>query len=58
MAQQATTPDFLSFQVRDVSRSAEFYERHLGLRRLPTPNPDAAVFAGDGVTFAVRTTVR
>ena len=28
-----TGPDFISLQVRDLERSAAFYERHLGLKR-------------------------
>ena len=29
----ATGPDFISLQVRDLQRSAAFYERYLGLKR-------------------------
>ena len=50
-----TGPDFVSFQVRDVSASAAFYENVVGLIRQPTPNPDAAVFTSGEVAFAVRT---
>ena len=50
-----TGPDFVSFQVRDLEASAAFYENVVGLRRVPTPNPEAAVFASAGVAFAVRT---
>ena len=50
-----TGPTFVSFQVRDLEASARFYEQDLGLKRLPVPNPAAAVFsAGNGVSFAVR----
>jgi predicted enzyme related to lactoylglutathione lyase len=49
-----TGPDFISFQVRDLAASASFYEERLGLTRLPTPNPDAVVFATRPVAFAVR----
>ena len=28
-----TGPDFISLQVRDLERSAAFYERYLGLKR-------------------------
>ena len=54
MTEQTAAVDFVSFQVRDVSASARFYQDLVGLRRLPAPNPDAAVFAGEGATFAVR----
>jgi catechol 2,3-dioxygenase-like lactoylglutathione lyase family enzyme len=30
-----TGPDFISLQVRDLERSAAFYERYLGLKRSP-----------------------
>lgn len=46
-------PDFISLQVRDLDRSAAFYERHLGLRRQPGP-PHAVVFATEPIAFAVR----
>ena len=49
-----TGPDFVSFQVRDLAASAAFYEETIGLNRLPVPNPDAAVFATNGTSFAVR----
>ena len=49
-----TGPDFLALQVRDLERSAAFYETHLGLRRLPSSPPGAVVFATDPVAFAVR----
>ncbi|WNM25143.1 VOC family protein [Demequina capsici] len=48
-------PDFVSFQVRDLQASADFYEKHVGMRRLPAPNPHAEVFSAGGSTFAVRT---
>jgi catechol 2,3-dioxygenase-like lactoylglutathione lyase family enzyme len=48
-----TGPDFLSLQVRDLDRSAAFYERHLGLTRQPGP-PHAVVF-DTRPAFAVRT---
>lgn len=47
-------PDFVSFQVRDLATSADFYERLVGLTRLPTPNPQAVVFSRGGTSFAVR----
>ncbi|GAB2573056.1 VOC family protein [Microlunatus antarcticus] len=46
-------PGFVSLQVRDVSRSAEFYEHHLGLTRQAGP-PHAVVFATKPAAFAVR----
>ena len=46
-------PDFLSLQVRDLDRSAAFYEQHLGLTRQPGP-PHAVVFATTPAAFAVR----
>lgn len=49
-----TGPDFLALQVRDVDRSAEFYETHLGLRRVPTGPPHAVVFDTAPIPFAVR----
>jgi predicted enzyme related to lactoylglutathione lyase len=49
-----TGPDFLALQVRDLDRSAEFYETRLGLRRLPASRPGAVVFDTKPVPFAVR----
>ncbi|MBS4103208.1 VOC family protein [Tsukamurella paurometabola] len=46
-------PDFLALQVRDVERSAQFYETAVGLRRAPQSPPGAVVFAGP-IPFAVR----
>lgn len=47
-------PDFISLQVRDMERSAEFYERQLGLTRSETGLPHAVVFDTQPVSFAVR----
>ena len=47
-------PDFLALQVRDLDRSAVFYESRLGLRRLPASPPGAVVFDTKPVPFAVR----
>lgn len=47
-------PDFVSFQVRDLAASADFYERLVGLTRLPAPNPQAVIFSDGVVSFAVR----
>ena len=49
-----TGPDFLALQVRDLDRSATFYESRLGLRRLPASSPGAVVFDTKPVPFAVR----
>jgi predicted enzyme related to lactoylglutathione lyase len=50
----ATGPDFISLQVRDLERSAAFYERYLGLVRNPAGPPHAVVFATEPVACAVR----
>ena len=49
-----TGPDFVALQVRDLQRSAAFYEQHLGLHRIPASPPGAVVFATQPVAFAVR----
>ncbi|MBB5852189.1 putative enzyme related to lactoylglutathione lyase [Amycolatopsis umgeniensis] len=46
--------DFLSLQVRDLDRAAEFYETQLGLSRLPVAPPHAVVFGTETIPFAVR----
>ena len=46
-------PDFISLQVRDIERSAAFYEQHLGLRRQAGPL-HAVVFDTKPIAFAVR----
>ena len=40
-----TGPSFIALQVRDLERSAQFYETYLGLRRTPHAPPNAVVFA-------------
>ncbi|MEV7133761.1 VOC family protein [Arthrobacter sp. NPDC093128] len=50
----AIGPDFISLQVRDLERSAAFYEQHLGLARSKAGPPHAAVFDTHPVSFAVR----
>ena len=50
----AIGPDFISLQVRDLDRSAAFYEQHLGLTRNPAGPPHAVVFATQPIAFAVR----
>jgi predicted enzyme related to lactoylglutathione lyase len=49
-----TGPDFLSLQVRDLERSARFYEQHLGLVRSQAGPPHAVVFETKPIAFAVR----
>ncbi|MGD0066070.1 MAG: VOC family protein, partial [Streptosporangiaceae bacterium] len=39
-----TGPDFISLQVRDLERSAAFYEQYLGLKRSYAGPPHAVVF--------------
>ena len=50
----AIGPDFISLQVRDLERSAAFYEQHLGLVRAEVSPPHAVVFATRPIPFAVR----
>jgi len=50
----ATGPDFISLQVRDLERSAAFYERYLGVARNPAGPPHAVVFDTTPIAFAVR----
>lgn len=49
-----TGPDFVSLQVRDLERSAVFYERFLGLVRAASSPPHAVVFDTRPIAFAVR----
>lgn len=49
-----TGPDFISLQVRDLERSALFYEQYLGLKRSDAGPPHAVVFATEPIAFAVR----
>ena len=51
-----TGPDFISLQVRDLERSAAFYEQYLGLKRSAGP-PHAVVFDTKPIAFAVRDVV-
>lgn len=51
---RVTGPDFVALQVRDLERAATFYERYLGLRRMPAGPPGAVVFDTAPVPFAVR----
>jgi catechol 2,3-dioxygenase-like lactoylglutathione lyase family enzyme len=52
-----TGPDFISLQVRDLERSAAFYERYLGLTRSAAGPPQAVVFGTKPIAFAVRDAV-
>jgi predicted enzyme related to lactoylglutathione lyase len=49
-----TGPDFISLQVRDLERSARFYEQYLGLSRSQEAPPHAVVFDTAPIAFAVR----
>ena len=46
-------PDFIALQVRDLGRSAQFYESQLKLRRLPAAPPGAVVFDTAPIPFPV-----
>jgi predicted enzyme related to lactoylglutathione lyase len=48
-----TGPDFISLQVRDLERSAAFYDA-LGFARAPFSPPHAIVFSAGAAAFAVR----
>jgi catechol 2,3-dioxygenase-like lactoylglutathione lyase family enzyme len=52
-----TGPDFISLQVRDLERSAAFYEQYLGLKRSDAGPPHAVVFDTKPIAFAVRDVV-
>jgi len=47
-------PDFLAIQVRDLQRSAGFYDRDLGLQRAPGSPPGVVAFQTSPIPFAVR----
>ena len=49
-----TGPDFVSLQVRDLERSAAFYQQYLGLKRSDAGPPHAVVFDTKPIAFAVR----
>ncbi|MEW2449304.1 VOC family protein [Streptomyces parvulus] len=49
-----TGPDFISLQVRDLERSAAFYEQFLGLKPSDAGPPHAVVFDTKPIAFAVR----
>ena len=50
-------PGFISLQVRDLERSAAFYEHYLGLKRSDAGPPHAVVFGTKPIAFAVRDVV-
>ena len=52
-----TGPDFISLQVRDLERSAAFYQQYLGLERSDAGPPHAVVFDTKPIAFAVRDVV-
>jgi predicted enzyme related to lactoylglutathione lyase len=47
-------PDFLSIQVRDLQRSAGFYQRELGLQPMAGSPPGVVAFQTSPIPFAVR----
>ena len=47
-------PDFLSIQVRDLLRSASFYQRELGLLPMAGSPPGVVAFQTSPIPFAVR----
>ena len=47
-------PDFPSIQVRDLERSASFYERELGLERTAGSPSGVVAFKTSPIPFAVR----
>lgn len=47
-------PDFLAIQVRDLQRSAGFYERELGLQRAAGSPPGVIAFQTAPIPFAIR----
>src|ERR1700682_759933 len=49
-----TGPDFISLQVRDLERSAAFYEQYLGLKRSDAGPPHAVVFDTNPISSAAR----
>lgn len=49
-----TGPDFISLQVSDLERSAEFYQHHLGMVRSQAGPPHAVVFETKPIAFALR----
>jgi predicted enzyme related to lactoylglutathione lyase len=51
---QVNGPDFLALQVRDLERAAAFYERELGLQRMPGTPPGVVAFQTSPIPFAVR----
>src|ERR1700749_2894072 len=52
-----TGPAFISLQVRDLERSAAFYERYVGVERPDGGRPHAVVSGTKPIGFAVRDVV-
>lgn len=50
----AIGPDFISLQVSDLERSAQFYQSYLGLVRSQAGPPHAVVFETKPIAFALR----
>lgn len=49
-----TGPDFISLQVRDLEKAADFYTSVVGLTRAAASPPHAVVFDTTPIAFAVR----
>jgi predicted enzyme related to lactoylglutathione lyase len=54
MVPRVSGPDFVGVQVRDLERSAQFYEKELGLRRADQSPPGVIAFQTAPIPFAVR----
>ncbi|WNS41226.1 VOC family protein [Paenibacillus sp. MMS20-IR301] len=50
----AIGPDFISLQVSNLERSAEFYQHYLGFVRSQAGPPHAVVFETKPIAFALR----
>lgn len=51
---QVLGPDFVGLQVRDLDRSAAFYEGELGLQRTDSSPPGVIAFQTSPIPFAIR----
>jgi catechol 2,3-dioxygenase-like lactoylglutathione lyase family enzyme len=47
-------PDLIAIPVRDLQRSARFYEHHLSLRRMASSPPGVVAFETSPIPFAIR----